>query len=46
MGRIYRTLLGELQRRGYPCGGEAVRLSKPRRLVIAAGTWLGVGERP
>jgi phytoene synthase len=43
MGRIYRTLLGELQRRGYPCSGETVRLSSPRRLAIAATVWLGVG---
>jgi phytoene synthase len=43
MGRIYRTLLGELQRRGYPCSGETVRLSSPRRLAIAATAWLGVG---
>jgi len=40
MGRIYRDLLGELHRRGYPCMGEPLRLSKRRRLAIAAGAWL------
>lgn len=41
MGRIYRTLLGELHARGFPCLGPSLRLSKPRRLAIAAGTFLG-----
>ena len=41
MGRIYRTLLDELHARGFPCLGAALRLSKPRRLAIAAGTFLG-----
>ena len=43
MGRIYRALLEELQRRGFPCFDGALRLSKPRRLAIAASAWLGVG---
>jgi phytoene synthase len=43
MGRIYRALLEELHRQGFPCLGPAIRLSKPRRLAIAAGTWLGLG---
>jgi len=43
MGAIYRTLLGELHRRGFPCLEAPIRLSKPRRLAIAAGAWLGVG---
>ncbi len=43
MGRIYRTLLEELQSQGFPCLERSVRLSKPRRLAIAAATWLGVG---
>ena len=43
MGAIYRTLLGELHRRGFPCLAAPIRLSKPRRLAIAAGAWLGVG---
>ncbi|MFQ5699058.1 MAG: phytoene/squalene synthase family protein [Myxococcota bacterium] len=41
MGRIYRHLLEELQRRGYPCLERSLRLSKPRRLAIAASVWLG-----
>ncbi len=40
MGRIYRDLLDELHRRGFPCTGEPVRLSKPRRIAIAASAWL------
>ncbi len=43
MGRIYRVLLEEIHRQGFPCLGPPVRLSKPRRLAIAAGTWLGFG---
>lgn len=43
MGAIYRALLAELHRRGYPCLGAPVRLSKPRRLAIAAGAFLGLG---
>jgi phytoene synthase len=42
MGRIYRTLLDELHERGFPCLGPALRLSRPRRLAIAAGAWLGL----
>jgi phytoene synthase len=41
MGRIYRTLLDELHARGFPCLGQSLRLSKPRRLAIAAGAFLG-----
>lgn len=43
MGAIYRALLDEIHRRGFPATPEPVRLSKPRRLAIAAGTWLGLG---
>jgi phytoene synthase len=43
MGRIYRTLLEELQRRGFPCLDGALRLSRRRRLGIAASAWLGRG---
>lgn len=43
MGHIYRALLEELQRRGFPCLAGSVRLSSRRRLAIAAGTWLGWG---
>jgi hypothetical protein len=42
MGRIYRALLEELQRRSFPCLDEPFRLPKSRRLAIAAGTWFGV----
>jgi len=45
MGRIYRGLLKELHRRGYPCMGEPLRLSKRRRLAIAASAWLDL-RRP
>jgi phytoene synthase len=41
MGRIYRALLDELHARGFPCLGPALRLSRPRRLAIAARAWLG-----
>ncbi len=43
MGRIYRELLEELQRRGFPCFGASLRLPRHRRLTIAAATWLGLG---
>lgn len=45
MGGIYRALLEELHGRGFPCLGPALRLSKPRRLAIAARAWLGMGAR-
>lgn len=41
MGRIYRALLEDLHAKGFPCLGASLRLSKPRRLAIAASTWLG-----
>ena len=37
--RIYRTLLDELHARGFPCLGPSLRLSKPRRLAIAASAF-------
>jgi len=43
MGRIYRDLLEQLQARGFPCLGAPLRLSRRRRLAIAAATWLGLG---
>lgn len=46
MGGIYRALLEELQRRRFPCSEEPVRLSKPRRLMIASAAWLGRGAGP
>jgi phytoene synthase len=41
MGRIYRALLDELHARGFPCLGAPLRLSRARRLAIAARAWLG-----
>jgi len=43
MGGIYRALLDELWRQGFPVLEGSLRLSKRRRLAIAAGAWLGVG---
>lgn len=42
MGLIYRRLLDELHRRGFPCLGSPLRLSRRRRLALAAGVWLGI----
>jgi phytoene synthase len=44
MGRIYRALLEELHGRGFPCLEASLRLSRPRRLAIAASTWLGLED--
>jgi phytoene synthase len=38
MGGIYRTLLEELARRGYPIGGPRVSLGRPRKAWIALRT--------
>jgi phytoene synthase len=46
MGAIYRELLEALERRDFPQHGPALRLSKPRRVVIAAREWLGIGAHP
>ena len=46
MGRIYRTLLEELQQRGFPCLDGTLRLSRRRRLGIAAAVWFGAGGGP
>jgi phytoene/squalene synthetase len=43
MGAIYRELLATLERREFPHDGPALRLSKPRRVAIAAREWLGIG---
>jgi len=43
MGAIYRELLEALERRDFPTHGPAFRLSKPRRVAIAAREWLGMG---
>jgi phytoene synthase len=42
MGRIYRALLKELIEREFPCFEQPVRLSKPRRVAIAAKVWMGM----
>jgi len=42
MGRIYRALLDELIERNFPCFEQPVRISKPRRLAIAAKVWMGM----
>ncbi|RIK94818.1 MAG: squalene synthase HpnD [Proteobacteria bacterium] len=43
MGCIYRRLLDTLHAQGFPCLERPVRLSKPRRIAIAASAWLGLG---
>ena len=45
MGAIYRELLDALERRDFPQHGPALRLSKPRRVAIAAREWLGIGAQ-
>ncbi len=42
MGRIYRTLLEELNRNDFPCFDTPMRIPKSRRLAIAAMVWLGM----
>ncbi len=42
MGRIYRALLNELIERRFPCFGPPVRISRPRRVAIAAKVWMGM----
>jgi len=43
MGAIYRAQLELLQRSGFPCLTQTLRLSRAKRLGIAARVWLGVG---
>jgi phytoene synthase len=40
MGAIYLDLLRQIERNDYAVFGEAVRLSRPRKALIAARTWL------
>jgi phytoene synthase len=42
MGAIYRAILGRIERRGYDVFSEVVRVPRPQRALIAAGTWLRV----
>ena len=41
MGAIYRALLENLQRAGFPCLTRTLRLPRTARLAIAARVWLG-----
>jgi phytoene synthase len=43
MGAIYRDLLETLQARGFPCQGPSLRLSRTRRMAVAARAWLATG---
>lgn len=40
MGRIYWSLLEELRRHSFPCDAEPLRLSRRRRLALAASVWV------
>jgi len=42
MGRIYRSLLDSLHASGFSCFNGVLRLSRRRRLALAAGAWLGL----
>jgi phytoene synthase len=39
MGAIYFAILKRIERRGYDVFSEVVRVPRPRRAAIAAGTW-------
>jgi phytoene synthase len=39
MGAIYRRLLGRIERADYDVFSRVVRIPRPQRAVIAAGTW-------
>ena len=43
MGAIYRAQLEALQSAGFPCLTRTLRLSRGKRLGIAARVWLGAG---
>jgi 15-cis-phytoene synthase len=45
MGAIYRELLDRLHAERFPCLSRVVRLSKPKRVSIAARVWLGAQEQ-
>jgi len=42
MGAIYRGILDRIERRDYDVFTEVVRIPRPRRALIAAGTWARV----
>ena len=48
MGAIYFAILEKIERAGYDVFSAVARISRPRRALIAAGTWLRVkkGDRP
>jgi phytoene synthase len=39
MGRIYRGILDRIERAGYDVFSAVIRVPRPRRALIAAGTW-------
>jgi phytoene synthase len=43
MGAIYRDLLDALQAQGFPSQGPSLRLSRRRRMAVAARAWLAPG---
>ncbi len=42
MGAVYRGILDEIVRRGYPLGGPRVALSRPRKAGLALRTLVRV----
>jgi phytoene synthase len=42
MGAVYRAILGRIERRDYDVFSSVVRVPRPQRALIAAGTWLRV----
>jgi phytoene/squalene synthetase len=48
MGAIYFAILEKIERAGYDVFTTVARIPRPRRVLIAAGTWLRVqkGDRP
>ncbi|HEY2432618.1 MAG TPA: presqualene diphosphate synthase HpnD [Vicinamibacterales bacterium] len=39
MGNVYRGILDRIERSGYDVFSEVIRVPRPRRALIAAGTW-------
>jgi phytoene synthase len=46
MGAIYRGILDRIERRDYDVFSTVVRIPRPRRALIAAGTWARTALRP
>ena len=40
MGALYHAILDRIERRGYDVFSEVVRIPRPRRVLIAASTWI------